>query len=185
MWAPAFLMRVHGMSAADAGFFLGAVAPVGAVGAMLGGWAADRLGRRDMRWYAWLPTITLFAALPFQATQVLADTRWIALSAFVPAGLIGGIFAPTSYAIVQNLAPPQMRASASAIMLLFLNLIGLGCGPQAVGILSDLLHASFGDESLRYALLLAKVMTVAAALLYWSAARAMPPGPASEPDSIK
>jgi MFS family permease len=152
---------------------------------MAGGWAAYRLGRRDGRWYAWLPALTLVLALPFQATQVLADTRWLALSAFVPAGLIGGIFAPTSYAIVQNLAPPHMRASASAIMLLFLNLIGLGCGPQAVGILSDLFQSSFGDESLRYALLLAKVMSVIAAWLYWSAARAMPPGPVQEMHSIK
>lgn len=174
MWAPAFLMRVHGMSVTETGLFLGTVsAPAGALGALFGGWAADRLGRRDMRWYAWLPAITLLAALPFQAVQLLADTRWIALAAFVPAALIGGVFAPPTYAIVQNLAAPRMRALASATLLLFINLIGLGCGPQFVGILNDLMAPSFGDTAIRYSLLMIKVATAAAALLYWLAARSI------------
>lgn len=180
-WSPAFLMRVHGMSTSEVGFFLGSVAPFGMIGAIGAGWLGDRLARRDMRWYAWLPAISLMVALPFQAIMVLSDDRSLVMSAWIPSSLIGGMFAPLSYAIVQNSAPPHMRASASAIMLLFLNLIGLGCGPQAVGILSDLLQGSMGDLSLRYALLLAKVMTVIAALLYWAAARAIPPGPAPEP----
>jgi len=50
--------------------------------------------------------------------------------------------------------PASSRASASAILLFVINLIGLGLGPQAVGILSDLLRGEFGVESLRYAILI-------------------------------
>ena len=50
-----------------------------------------------------------------------------------------------------------MRAMASAILLFVINLIGLGLGPQGVGILSDLLAATSGSESLRYALLIVVV----------------------------
>lgn len=174
MWSPAFLMRVHDMSVTETGLFLGTVsAPAGAVGTAVGGWAADRLGRRDVRWYAWLPAVTLIAALPFQAAQLLVDTKWIALAAFVPAGLLAGVFASPSYAIVQNIARPHMRALASAILLLFLNLIGLGGGPQAVGILNDVLAPTYGDESVRYSLLLIKVATVLAAFLFWRAGKSI------------
>ena len=38
-------------------------------------------------------------------------------------------------------------------MLFVINIIGLGCGPQLAGILSELMRASYADESMRYALL--------------------------------
>jgi MFS transporter, Spinster family, sphingosine-1-phosphate transporter len=46
-----------------------------------------------------------------------------------------------------------MRAMSIAIVLFFSNLIGLGLGPLAAGVLSDALHPLLGQESLRYALL--------------------------------
>jgi MFS family permease len=167
-------MRVHGMSATEMGLFLGTVsAPAGALSALLGGWVGDRLGRRDVRWYAWLPAITMLASLPFLAVLLLAESRWLVLAAFVPTGLLSGVFAPLAYAIVQNLARPHMRSVASAILLLFSNLIGLGAGPQIVGILSDLLTPSFGVSAIRYSLLLVNVSTLVAACLFVSAARSL------------
>ena len=174
MWAPAFLMRVHGLSATEMGLFLGTVsAPAGALSAALGGWLGDRLGRRDVRWYGWFPAITMLGALPFQTLLLLSELRWLVLVAFVPAGLLAGAFAPVAYAIVQNLAPPRMRSVASAILLLFSNLIGLGAGPQIVGIVSDLLGPSAGVDSLRYSLLLINVSTLAAAWLFVSVGRSL------------
>jgi MFS family permease len=172
MWAPAFLMRVHDLSATEMGLFLGTVsAPAGALSAALGGWLGDRLGRRNIGWYAWLPAITLLAALPFQTLLLLSDTRWLVLTAFVPAGLLGGAFAPLAYAIVQNLAPPRMRSVASAILLLFSNVIGLAAGPQVVGILSDLFNPTLGVDALRIALLLINIPTIGAAFLFLAATR--------------
>ena len=46
-----------------------------------------------------------------------------------------------------------MRALASAILFFILNLIGLGLGPWAIGLLSDLLAPTLGQESLRHAML--------------------------------
>lgn len=42
----------------------------------------------------------------------------------------------------------------AAIFYFIINLIGLGIGPLLVGTLSDLLNASYGDHSLRIALLM-------------------------------
>jgi MFS family permease len=70
----------------------------------------------------------------------------------VPAGILGGGWAPPVYAAVQNLVPPQMRAVAASILILFITLLGMGAGPWAVGVLSDALAPQLGRESLRWAL---------------------------------
>lgn len=57
-----------------------------------------------------------------------------------------------SYAVTQGLAQLRMRAMASAIILFVINLVGLGLGPQLIGIGNDLLEASYGDEAIRYSL---------------------------------
>jgi MFS family permease len=57
------------------------------------------------------------------------------------------------FATIQTLVPERMRAQSIAIIYLFANLIGMGLGPLAVGVISDALRPLLGDESLRYALL--------------------------------
>jgi hypothetical protein len=46
-----------------------------------------------------------------------------------------------------------LRATASACVLLIINLVGLGVGPTLIGALSDLFKARLGEEALRYAAL--------------------------------
>ena len=76
--------------------------------------------------------------------------------------------------MTQSLVRPDMRALASAILLFIINLIGLGLGPFAVGLLSDYLKPTFGVDSIRYALLWVVVIGAAwAALHYMLAARTL------------
>ena len=70
---------------------------------------------------------------------------------------------------VQNLVPPAMRATASASMLLINNLIGIGFGTFIFGYLSDQLRPTYGDESLRYAILYGLGFYVLAGLLMLAA----------------
>ena len=70
-----------------------------------------------------------------------------------------------------SLAKPQMRATASALLLLVMNLIGLGFGPSAVGIMNDALAPRFGDEAVRYSLLLIGVTSLWGCAHNWVAAR--------------
>jgi MFS family permease len=57
----------------------------------------------------------------------------------------------------QSLVSLRMRAVASSLLILILNVVGLLLGPALTGLLSDLLRASQGAESLRYALLISTV----------------------------
>ena len=75
--------------------------------------------------------------------------------------------------MIQTLAPLKMRAVWAAITLLIINLIGLGIGPTAVGVLSDALAPQYGDESLRYALMVIASLTPLAIFAYWRASVAL------------
>ena len=69
---------------------------------------------------------------------------------------------------------PAYRRYALLILLLFiLNIIGLGFGPQTIGVVSDLLRPDYGDESLRYALLGVSLINVWAAFHYFMAGRTL------------
>jgi hypothetical protein len=43
------------------------------------------------------------------------------------------------YAVAQGVSPPRMRATAVAVLLFVVNLLGYGLGPPAIGLLSDTL----------------------------------------------
>jgi MFS family permease len=70
----------------------------------------------------------------------------------IPAALQATYLAPL-ITVTHSLVKPSMRAVSSAVVLLMVNLIGLGFGPVLVGGLSDYLEPTYGNESLRYSLL--------------------------------
>jgi MFS family permease len=172
---PSFFRRVHGMEAGELGTWLFAIGlTTGALGTFLGGLLGDWIGRRDVRWYMWVPAIATVVYLPFSFVFYLWPDGRTALLISVAPALLGGMYLGPTFAMTQALVKPRMRATASAILLFILNLIGMGLGPQAVGSLSDLLAPRLGVESIRYALL-AVVATCAAwsTVHYFLAARTL------------
>ena len=77
----------------------------------------------------------------------------------------------TTFSQTQGMVPLRMRAAAAAVLLFILNIIGLGMGPQAIGIVSDLLASEHGDESLRYSLLIFSSFNLWAAYHYYRAGK--------------
>ena len=93
------------------------------------------------------------AANEYDAVYLWPDGRVALLVAGIPATLLGAMYLGPTFAMAQGLARSDMRAMVSALLLFVINLIGLGLGPQCVGLLSDLLKPTYGVESVRYALL--------------------------------
>jgi predicted MFS family arabinose efflux permease len=171
-WAPAFLGRVHHMQPGAIGTWLGLLTGVGGIcGALLGGTIADRMGARDARWYLWAPALASVAEVPFWFAFLLWDKPVPAMLMGFP-GIVGGaMWLGPVFATTQTLVRPEMRALASALLLFVINLIGLGLGPQAVGVLNDVLSGRFGTDAIRYSLLVVGVMNVWAAAHFVLAAR--------------
>ena len=173
-WLPSLLGRSFGMSLIEIGRFYGALLLIGGVaGVLAGGWIGDRLGARDRAWYARLPAICYWLAVPLFALGILSTSGTAAfLALVVPQGLVYVWLAPV-VAAVQHLVPAHMRATASATFLLINNLIGLGAGTLVLGALSDAMTARFGAEALRYAMLSGLGLYVVAGVLMWFAAGAL------------
>jgi predicted MFS family arabinose efflux permease len=109
--------------------------------------------------------------IPLVFLFYLPDNLWIAMIAFVPMIALAATYQGSTFSMVQTLSPLGMRSQASAILLFIINLIGLGLGPMAVGMLSDALNPYYGDDSLRYAMLIVSVLGLWGAWHYFVAGR--------------
>ncbi|MCC5886709.1 MAG: MFS transporter [Gammaproteobacteria bacterium] len=154
LWMPAFLMRSHDLSGVQVGFAMAIlVGIVGGLGSLTSGWLSDRLAQRDERWRIWIAAIAKVIYIPILAMVFIVEQAWLAVALYIiPSFLSNFPMAPT-FALMQSLVKPRMRALAAAILLFSINMIGMGLGPQLVGILSDLFRAEYGRDSLRMALL--------------------------------
>ena len=172
-FVPALFARVHHLGTKEIGtalFFLGFA---GILGTATGGYFADRLAVRDVRWYVWLPGIATLVSVPFSTSVYLwsepYEAFWIAA---IPA-VLGSYYLGPTFALAQGLVGVRMRALAASILLFVLNLIGMGLGPLVVGITSDVLnkYAGMGVQSVRWALVSVLVFNVLSTVFYLLAAR--------------
>ncbi len=171
-WVPPFLGRVHGMSSGEIGTWMGLLTGLGgALGMVFTGMVADRLARRDARWYAWVGAVTIAVYFPFLLGFLLLDRTVPALLLyFVPISL-GVVYLGPAIAMTHALVTVRMRALASSVMLFVLNLIGMGLGPQMIGYLNDRLEPLYGTEAIRYSLLWVGMSKLLALVLFLLAAK--------------
>ncbi|MDA0979429.1 MAG: MFS transporter, partial [Proteobacteria bacterium] len=135
------------------------------------GYLADRYGARDTRWYLWVVPVALLLGVPFAFGVYLSESSTASLLFLIMPILLGNFYQATTFSQTQGLATLRMRAVASAVMLFILNIIGMGAGPQAVGMLSDALHSTYGQESLRYSLLIFSFVNIWAAYHFYVAGK--------------
>lgn len=171
-WAPSFLSRSHDMSSGEIGTWLGLILGIpGGIGIVLGGVLADRFGSRDTRWYLWIVTVALVLSTPFSLAVFLSPTATGALLFLMLPVMLGNFYQATTFSQTQGLVPLGMRAVAAAVLLFIINIIGLGLGPQAVGIVSDLLKPEYGDDSIRYSLMIFSLVNLWSAWHYYLAGK--------------
>ena len=153
-WTASFMIRSHDMSTGELGTWLALIMGVGgAIGVFWGSYIAERLAKFDVRWYMWMPTITGMICVPFMIATYMVEGAYTALIVSIVPGILFNVYLGNSLAMTHALVGLRMRAVASAILFFLINLIGMGLGPWGVGLLSDMLSAELGNESLRYAML--------------------------------
>lgn len=174
-FAPSFLMRIHELSIAEAGIVLAAFGGTGGiVGTFMGGYLADKLGKRDKRWYLWVPMWAGLLTIPLGFPYLLLDNTAIVIGLIFFVTVAMNTYMGPCLAILHTMVPPSMRALTSAVFFFIINLIGLGLGPLSAGLLSDWLTGLYGVDGLRYAMLVIAVVGLPAMYLFYLGARALP-----------
>ena len=152
-WVASFMIRSYNIPTGELGTWLAMIIGVGgAIGVFGAGVVADKLGRVDQRWYVWTPALAAFIAVPLHVGVFTSTNAYWAFGLMIVPAVLANAYVGITVATVHGLVGLKMRALASALLFLILNIVGLGAGPSAVGFLSDYLAASHGVESLRYAL---------------------------------
>ena len=176
-WMPSYIVRSYGLSQYETGLLLaGVIGVCGSIGAMSGGIVAERVAaRRGVGWLAWTLGVafllaSILGAFAFTATNLVTFVALVS-----PFFLLILTSSGVQFAIAQVTVTPDMRAMSSALLILMINLIGLGLGPPIVGALSDWFSASFGagNQSLRYAMICVMPLLVAGAFYFWKAGHAL------------
>lgn len=185
-FVPAFLIRSHGMTITEVGLALSMISAVGIMGGTyLGGYLSDSHARRhrDDRYYLWVPGLSTILAVPIALAIYLLPQKYLILALMIPLQLLGYMYLGPSFTMTQNLAGVRERALAGALLLLIINLIGLGLGPTLAGWLSDAFRASLAAggasaqlataQGLRYALCTVTLVNLWSAAHYLFAARSL------------
>ena len=165
------------MSRTEIGLFYGIIAGLGgALGTVAGGYLADHFGANDRRWFLWVPMWGKLLAGPFFVSALLAPTAELSLMLYFPAIAMAAMYLGPSLAITHHLVPASMRAMSSAVLFFILNILGLGLGPTAVGMLSDwfFLNTDVGQDSAKWGMVIAVCAVYPLTLLWHLGARALP-----------
>ena len=102
--------------------------------AIVNGPNLDRLGKRDPAWRLRIVAVAFVAVAPLWVIALLAAHPGAVIASLaIPAAVLCLYLAPT-FAAVQSLADPAMRALAAALLLLVGTLIGLDLGPLVIGL---------------------------------------------------
>ena len=160
-FGPAYVIREFHLTTAQAGLSYGLVTgSAGALGAITGGMAGNRLGAFDLRWPLWFVAGTLTVSAPCIVLAFLTHNYWLFLALMtVPHFAIVSHAGPTISAI-QAIVGVRSRALASAVFLFGLNGIGISLGAFLAGAISDRLSYLGHAGSLRVALMMLSVMNV-------------------------
>ena len=133
-----YFFRSFGLDYAQGGLLSGLISAIpGSISMLGGGLLADYLGRRDPRFYAWVPGIGALIAAPLYMLSFIQRGWPAATAVLMLTGLFQYAYLPASAGVSANIMEPRMRASAAAIVGIMTNLIGAGLAPLLVGALSD------------------------------------------------
>ncbi len=135
---PYFLRNFHQLDLKTVGLIVGLAAGFSqGIGTLIGGPITDRLAKFSPRWYALAPAIGVALAYPFHLGVYTAGSWQTAALFMLAPGILAYVYLGPTFGVVQNMAPTHQRATATALLFFFLNLIALGGGPPFTGWMID------------------------------------------------
>lgn len=165
-WMPAFLERVRGIPRAQATVSFGEIVVVtGFIGTFVGGWLGDYCVKFSRQAFLWVSAVATLIAAPFAWAALTTASATFYLAAMVVAQLCLFVSTGPINAAILNLTSPAERASAIAVSIFTIHILGDVLSPPLIGALSD-------TASLQQAVKIVPLAVVVAGLLWCWAAHA-------------
>lgn len=168
-WMPAFLERTLGWRRIEATVNFGIIVlATGLLGTLIGGWLGDRAARRSRRAHLTLSALATLIAAPAAWLALTTTSGMLFYVGMVIAQLMMFISTGPINATILNVVSPTQRASANALGVLTIHVLGDVPSPWVIGRLSDL-------SSLGTAVKIVPLVILLAAVIWALAARAQSP----------
>jgi MFS transporter, Spinster family, sphingosine-1-phosphate transporter len=148
VWMPTFLVRVRHLHLDRANTIFGLMTVVsGTVATLLGGWIGDRLLRRTHAAYQLVSAIGMAVSIPAIVIAIYSHGP-----AMLPAIFVGEFFlllntAPLNAALVNSVSA-SIRATALAVNIFTIHLLGDAFSPTLIGYISDRSNLETGLTSM-------------------------------------
>lgn len=145
---PQHVVFTHGYTPAQTALmFMAPVGLAGTLGAFLGGYLTQQASKSSATAATWVPGLAFLICAPLYASAfMMADSTWMLVLLMV-ASVLQYFYLGAQYNIAQAVVSLRVRATATAILLFVVNLIGYGVGPPALGIVADTLTTQWITSS--------------------------------------
>jgi MFS transporter, Spinster family, sphingosine-1-phosphate transporter len=171
-WMPAFLERVRGISRSEATVSFGTIVVVtGFIGTFIGGWMGDYFARRSNQAHLYLSAVATLVAAPFVWMALTTSSHSLYQFYMVTAQLCLFLSTGPINAALVNLVIASERATAIALSVFAIHLLGDALSPFMVGALSDLFSLGQAVRILPVAVLIGGFVWIWAARAQVSHAR--------------
>jgi len=133
-----YIVRSFGLSYGQVGVVIGGAQMGGMAVATIGaGLLADRLGRRDSRWYFWVPAGSMLLGGPL-LMFAFGQPDWQTLMLWMFfASVVSAAYLAPSYAVLYAAVRPHWRATTAAIAGAMMSMGGSSIGPIVCGAMID------------------------------------------------
>ena len=185
-WLPPFFVREYGMATGELGNWFAVIYGVGgSLGIWLSGYLPSRYGSPNEFIEARLTAVATALISPMLVIAMWCPTSHIALLLLIPCQALVFFFMTPNMAMLQTLAPANMRATMASVFILVQMLAGGVISLQLSGILSDALTPLLGNSAaaLRWSMALFSLVAFWAAAHFWRAGRFAQKELAEAPDS--
>ncbi|MEL6366188.1 MAG: MFS transporter [Pseudomonadota bacterium] len=133
-----YVVRTFELTTGQAAVYFGAPAALAsAVGTFSLGWLAMRLRKRNVAAIGWLAAAGLALSVPFYLVAFTTEIAWVCVLGLALGGFIKYGYLAAQYTIGQGVVSTRVRATATAVLLFVVNLLGYGLGPLFAGLVSD------------------------------------------------
>ena len=177
VWMPTFLTRVRGVPLDRANLIFGGMTVIaGTVATLFGGWLGDRLLQRTHAAYLIVSAAGMLLSVPAVVAAIYLTGKVMYAAIMIGEFLILLNTAPLNAALVNSVAAP-IRATALAVNLFTIHLLGDAFSPTLIGYISDRTNLQMGMMAMIVAVVLSGLV-----LLYGMRfAPHLPPGKETAP----